>query len=150
MAPAQVFLRGEQQIDHQLDDLARCEVLSGFLVRLFRADPDEFLKNVSHLDIVDALRGKIDFRECLHNFVEQVLLRHPGNLLVKGKPIHDIANVLGESADVAVEIGRELVRIVQQRRHVELRKIIKRSTSEFLKQAPNYVLGSCLYLRMLR
>ena len=39
------FSGREQQVDHQLDHLARGEVLPGLLVRLLRADPDELLED---------------------------------------------------------------------------------------------------------
>ena len=60
VAPAKVLLRREQKVDHQLDHLARCEVLAGLLVRLLGADPDELLEDIAHLDVVHALRRKID------------------------------------------------------------------------------------------
>ena len=47
--------------------------------------------------------------------VEQVFLGHPGDLLVEFEPLHDGADVGREAVDVAVEVRRELVRVVQQR-----------------------------------
>ena len=55
MTAGEVFLRREEEIDHELDHLARGEMFPGFLVGLFRADPDEFLEDVTHLDGIDAL-----------------------------------------------------------------------------------------------
>ena len=60
---SEVFLRREQEIDHELDHLARREVFSSFLVRLLRADPDEFLEDVAHLDVVHALRREVDLAQ---------------------------------------------------------------------------------------
>ena len=81
VAAGEVLLRREQEIDHELDHLARGEVFPGFLVRLFRADPNEFLEDVAHLDVVHALRREIDGGELLDDEVEQVLLGHVGDLL---------------------------------------------------------------------
>jgi len=49
MAAAQILFRREQEIDHQFDDLTRGEVLPGFLVGLFRADPDQLLEHIAHV-----------------------------------------------------------------------------------------------------
>ena len=46
-------VRREQQVDHQLDDLAGREVLPGRLVGDLRELPDEFLEDVAHLVVVD-------------------------------------------------------------------------------------------------
>ena len=135
MAAAQVLLRREQQVDHQLDHLARGEVLPGLLVRLLRADPDEFLEDVAHLDVVHAVGREIDRGERLDDLVEQVLLGHPRDLLVEGEPLHDGADVGREAVDVAVEVGRELVGVVEQLRQVELRQVVERPPGDLLQQA---------------
>jgi hypothetical protein len=57
---AQVLLGGEQEVDHELDHLAGGEVLPGLLVRLFRADPDQFLEDVAHLDGCRPGEGEVD------------------------------------------------------------------------------------------
>ena len=60
VAAGEVFLRREEEVDHELDDFARGEVFPGFLVGLFRADPDEFLEDVTHLDVVHVRGREID------------------------------------------------------------------------------------------
>jgi hypothetical protein len=150
VATAKVLLRREQQIDHQLDNLARCKVLPRLLVRLFGADPNQLFEDVTHLNVIHALRGKIDFRESLDDFIEQIFLRHPSDLLVEREPIHNVAHVLGEPADVAVEIERELVWIVEKLGEIELGEVIKRPARGLLKQASNDVLRLTLDLSMFR
>jgi hypothetical protein len=39
----------EEEIDHEADDLARGEMLSGRLVRLLHELPDELLEDAAHL-----------------------------------------------------------------------------------------------------
>ena len=85
----EVFLRREEEIDHQLDHFARGEVFAGLLVRLLRADPDQFLEDVAHLHVVDLRGGEIDLRKRFDDQVEQILLGHPGDLLVEVEPLHD-------------------------------------------------------------
>jgi len=89
-------------------------VLPGLLVGLFRADPDEFLEDVAHLDVVHSVGREVDGGELLDDEVEQVLLGHVGDLLGEFESLDDRANVRRETVDVAVEVGRELVRIVEQ------------------------------------
>ena len=116
VAAGEVFLRREEEIDHELDHLARGEVFPGLLVGLFRADPDEFLEDVAHLDVVHARGREVDGGERLDDEVEQVFLGHPGDLRAEIEPLHDGADVGREAVDVAVEIGRELVGVIQQAR----------------------------------
>ena len=110
----EVLLRGQEQIHHQLDDFARREVLAGLFVRLLGADPDELLEDVAHLHVVDALGREIDVGEGLDHFIEQILLRHSRDLLIEREPLHDLTNVLRKSVNVAVQIRRKLIRIVEQ------------------------------------
>ena len=53
MAVREVFLRREKEINHQLDHFTRSEVLARFLVRLFRADPNQLFEDIAHLHVVD-------------------------------------------------------------------------------------------------
>ena len=116
VAVGEVFFRREQQVDHQLDHLTRREVVPGLLVRLLSADPDQLLEDVAHLHVVHAIRGEVDGGERLDDLVEQVLLGHARDLRVEGEPLHDLADVGREAVDVAVEVGRELVRVVRASR----------------------------------
>ena len=59
----QILFRGQQQVDHQLDDLARGEVLPGLLVRLLRPDPDQLFEDIAHLHVVHSFQGQIDPRQ---------------------------------------------------------------------------------------
>ena len=60
VAAGEVFLRREEEIDHELDDLARGEMFPGLLVGLFRADPNEFLEDVAHLHVVHCVGRQVD------------------------------------------------------------------------------------------
>lgn len=89
-------------------------------VGLLRADADELFEDVTHLHVIDLSGGEIDLRKGFDDFVEKILLRHPGDLLVEPKAFHNAAHVRRELVDVTVEIWRELVRIVEQLLEVEL------------------------------
>ena len=60
---------------------------------------------------------ELDIGKSFDHFIEQILFRHPSDLLIEGKPLHDLANVLGKGVDVAVQVGRELIRVVKQLGH---------------------------------
>ena len=96
VAFAKIGFGGEQQVDHQADDFARREVFSGFFVGLFRTDPDEFFKDVAHLRFVDGVYREVEFGtgKGFDDFKQQVLLRHFGDLLVEGKTVQNVPNVL--------------------------------------------------------
>lgn len=96
--------------------------MPGLLIRLFRPNSDEFLEGVAHLDVVDPLCREVDLRlaEGLHDLEEQVLLGHAGDVRVEAEAVDDVPHVRREARDVTVEVRCELVRIVQQPRHVEL------------------------------
>ena len=130
VALAQVPFGRQQQVDHQLDHLARREVLPGLLVGLLRPDADELLEDVAHLHVVHPLRREVDPGEALHHLVEQVLLLHAGDLPVEGETLHDLAHVGRESVDVGVQVGGDLVRVVQQLRQVELGEVVERALGD--------------------
>lgn len=135
MAPAQVFFRGEEQVDHKFDHLARREVLPGFLVGLLRADPDQFFEDVAHLHIVDPLRGEVDPFKGFDDLKEQILPRHDRNLLIELEALHDLPHVGGEGVHVGVKVGRELVGVVEQAREVEPREVVERPAGHLTEQA---------------
>ena len=119
MAAAQVLLRRKQQVDHQLDDFARREVFPCFFIGLFRADPDQLFKHIAHLHsrLVGRQVGKaqIEGGELLDDLEQQVLFGHLADLLTKLEVIKDGADVGRVAVDVAVEVGREVAGVVQQR-----------------------------------
>ena len=126
VARAEVRLGREQEADHQPDHLARREVLPGLLVRLLGADADELLEHVPHRHVVDALRREVDVRELLDDLVEQVPLVHARDVLVEPEALHDLEDVVREVPNVAAEVLRDVVRVVEQPREVEPRGVVER------------------------
>jgi len=114
VAFAQILLGGEQQVDHQFDDFARGEVLPGFFVGLFRADPDQFLERITHLYLIDPLWREVDFGESLDHLEQDVFFRYMGDILAELELLHDGAHVGGEGMDVAVQVGRGVVGVGEQ------------------------------------
>ena len=63
---------GEQQVDHEADDLAGREVLPGGLVGQLREAPDQLLVEVAHLEVRDGVGMQVDVGESRNDQVEKV------------------------------------------------------------------------------
>ena len=70
-----VVVLDEEEVDHEADDFARREVLSGRLVREFRELADQLLEDEAHLRVADLVRVEVDVRELLGDLIEQLRLR---------------------------------------------------------------------------
>ena len=114
-------------------------MLPGLLVRLLGADSDELLEHVPHLHVVDALRREVYLRELLHDLVEQVALIHPRDVRIEPEALDDLEDVLREVADVAIEVLRDLVRVVEQPLEVEPRRVVEGPARGLLEQLPPHV-----------
>lgn len=106
---------GEQQVDHEPDRVARCEVLPGGLVRGLRELADQLLEQVSHLGVADRVGVQVDLGELLYDDQQPVLLRQRGDLVVEPEPVEDV-DVLGKARDVVSEVGGQSVRVARQLR----------------------------------
>ncbi len=140
------FHRLKQQVDHELDDLSRGEVLPGLLIILFVELADEFLKHVAHAEIGQAgklasvqadgvMMGKIDVRghEFLDDAVEGVRFRHFPDLVTKIELGDDLGDVGAESVEVMIEIGFELGGITEQAFQGEFRGVVKDLAGSFVQ-----------------
>ena len=79
----------------------------GFLVRLFRANPDEFLEDVAHLDVVHAVGREVDGGECFDDEVEQIFLGHLRDLHVEAEALGDGCFDAGDQFSGIGRIGVE-------------------------------------------
>ena len=83
---------GEDEVDHEADDFARGEVLSGRLVRELGELADEFLECRAHLRVAHAVGMQVDVRELLRDEVEEVRLGEPIDLGVEVEALEDVAD----------------------------------------------------------
>ena len=133
-----LFHRLEQQVDHELDDLARGEVLSGLLVVLLVELADEFLKDVAHAEIGQAgelapvradgvVVGEIDVRgdEFFEDAVEGVRLRHFPDLVAEIELGDDFGDVGAEAVEVVIEVRFQLGGISEQTLEGELGGVVE-------------------------
>ena len=93
---------------------------------------------------------QIDRGERLDDLVQQVLLGHARDLLIEREALHDLADVRREAVDVGVEVGRELIRVVEELGQVQPGQVVERPAGDPLQQAADDRLGLGLDLRVLR
>ena len=109
-------------------------MLAGLLVGLLGADADQLLEDVPHLHVVDALRREVHVGERLHDLEQQVPLVHARDVILEPEALHDLAHIGRERGDVAAEVLRDLIRVVEQPREVEPRGVVERPPRGPLKQ----------------
>src|SRR5579864_9769919 len=104
-------VRGEQQVDHQPDDLARREVVTGGLVRCFIEAPDQVLEDQAHLVIGDDVGMQIDVCELPDHQVEPVGLIQLGDFLLELEVLEYLPRPRRETLDVVRQVLCGLVRL---------------------------------------
>ena len=105
---------GEQQFDHQTNDLARGEVLPGGLVGEFGELADQFLEQGAHGGIADPLGVQVHGGEFPGHQVEQVVLVEAVEGGGEVEALEEVADVVGEAGDVGREVGADVGRVPQQ------------------------------------
>ena len=105
--PDSIGYRHEDQARHELHDVARGEVLAGFLVVLLVEAPDELLEYGAHPVVVEALQtngavrvedgvgAEVDraVEELFQEEAEHVGFDQGGNLVVKPELLQDLLDV---------------------------------------------------------
>ena len=143
VALVEVMFGAEQEVDHEADDLARREMLSGLFVRLFGADQDKFLEDIAHLQIGDGLGGEIDLigGESLDHVEEEVFFVHLGDLHPEVEAFEDVPHVGGEGVYVAREVLGELIGVVEQFFEREGRCVVERNARDLVQLGRHNHLG---------
>ena len=124
--------RVEDEVGHQVDDFARCEVLPGFLVVFLVELADQLFEDIAHTEVrqpghhvavrVFGVVGReVDVgRDELFQHVEQdLLVRHVPHLLEQLEAGDDLFDVVAEAAEVFLDIGQQDLLVVGRGR-VEL------------------------------
>ncbi len=87
-----VVILDEEEVDHEADDFARREVLSGRFVRKLRELADQLLEDVAHFRVADLAGMEVDVGELLGDLIEQLRFRQPLNLSVEIEPLENVAH----------------------------------------------------------
>lgn len=110
-----VIVRKEEKVHHKADDLARGEVVTGFLVGGLIEAPYEFLEDITHFDIGYLIRVQIDFAELGDKKIQTVCFIEFGDVLLKAevldnlsgagrKTLHVVGQVRGYVVGVALKL----------------------------------------------
>lgn len=133
-----VLDRVERQVRHELDDIARCPVLTGLLIVLLVESTNEFLEDCSHsvivesrqLDdfllciLVDRVGTEVDVRggELVDDRPEDVCVHHCPDLVAELELVEDLLDVRRESVEIRLEVGLQCLllptagEVLQQKR----------------------------------
>ena len=79
------------------------------------------------------------FAKRLHHLVQMVVLLHARDLRVEAVVLHDLEDVVRAVPDVAVQVLRDLVWVVQQLAEVEWRRVVERAPRCLLEQPSVHV-----------
>jgi hypothetical protein len=103
--------RQEDQIRHELHGVTGSPVLARFLVVLLVKPADELLEERPHGVVVEAGRADVDLRreELLDERAECVGFGELGDLVAKLEVLQDVLDVRGESVEIGLEVGLELL-----------------------------------------
>src|SRR5205807_1067317 len=118
----------EQQIDHQSNDFARREVLSGGLVRNFGKLADQFLEYRAHLRITDHLGMQVDVGEFLRYQIEQSGFGQPVDLVLKIEGLEDVPDGGRKRLDVSKQVFLDVVLIAHEFLHIQRRCVVEMLT----------------------
>ena len=112
--PVNIPLAGIDQVRHEADDLARCEMVSGFFVGLFVEAHHQMLEQVAHLEVVDPVGVKIDIGHRLDDGEETVAGVELLDLIGQIETLEDEPRGRGKAVDVRYEVRRDVLGIAQQ------------------------------------
>src|ERR1039457_6753102 len=96
--------RYPQQLDHETDDLARGEVISGFLAALFREAPEQFLVDVAHLQRRELVWAEFEPLVLVENGCEAIVLHHQADGGAIVEVLDNVVDVFGEAVDVGAKV----------------------------------------------
>jgi hypothetical protein len=115
----------QQQVDHELDDFARGEVVAGRFVGGFVEAPDQVFEHQPHGDVVDLARMQVDLGELGDHLIEAIGFFELLDLLFELEALEDLADVLGEAVDVSGQMLADVVRVALELLEVELAVVVK-------------------------
>ncbi len=129
----------EQEVDHEADDLARGEVVSGFLVRRFVEFADKFFEAAPHFEVGNGVGVQVDLGELLDELEEAIRFIELLDLLIEPEVVEELAGFLGKGFRVMEKVLCETFGVVQEAAEVVLAGVIEglsRGSAEHLSRTP--------------
>lgn len=132
-----ILFRGDQQLGHQVDDVARGEVRSGLLVIALGELADQLLKDIAHIRGSDALGAHIALRggKLLQHHKEHLAADHRAHLIGKLEVLDNVLDVVGEALQVVVEVAFQIVRVAEQPAEGEAAGVVEAVTGGLAEDA---------------
>ena len=121
-----LLVLGEQDVHHQLDDLARGEVFTGGLVLHFGEAPQQLFEDVAHRVVRYDLRVQVDVGELGDHLVEQAGLVEGVDAFGEAVLVEHVRGVGGEPRDVGAEVLADVARVVEQVDKVQRGGVVER------------------------
>ena len=121
-AEDRVHVRGDQQVDHQVDDLTRREVVTGLAVRVLVELADQVLEDVPHV-VGGQFVQVVHCREPADDPVQEPCPGEPGDLAVQAEAVDDPPDVRREAVDVVAQVLRHRGRVRRDRGEVQAGRV---------------------------
>ena len=117
----------KEDVDHQFDDFARGVVLPGVGVVRFGKAPDDFLEDVAHFEIGNAVGVQVGSRggEFAQDGIEDAFFRHRGDVAFEAEFFDDVPYIGGKAVEVGAEVGFDVVGVVEQFAEVEAADVVE-------------------------
>ena len=119
------LVAGQHQVDHQVDDVARREVLAGVLVQRLVELADQLLEDRPHRRVVDLVGVQVDVLEALEHLEEQARLVELADGVVEVELLQHLAHVRAEAGDVVAQVGGEVRRVGEELLEVVARRVVE-------------------------
>lgn len=126
LLPAHVRAR-QQQICHQVDNVAAGEVRTGFLAEGLRKPPHQILENIAAIHSANLIRPKIALltAKFLDDEIQRVALHHALDDAVELELRQHILHICRKAIEIIAEVALDILRIRKQTLESELAGIIK-------------------------
>lgn len=118
---------GQQQICHQVDNVAAGEVRAGFLAEGLRKTPHQILENIAAIHGANLIRPKIALltAKFLDDEIQRVALHHALDDAVELKFCQHVLHIRRKTVEIIAEVALDILRIRKQTLESELAGIIK-------------------------
>ena len=125
----------EQQVDHEVDDVARREVLAGVLVQRLVELADELFEDGAHRGVVDGVGVQVDpgVAEPLDDLEQQPRLVELRDGVVEVELLEHLAHVGAEPGDVVAQVLRDVGGVGEQLLEVVARRVVEREPRRALE-----------------
>ena len=134
-----VGVRRDEQVRHEVHDVARGEVRTGVLVVGLGEPLDEVLEDVAHVDRLDLVGRHVRLRgaEVLDDLVQQgrIGVGEPLDLVDDLHARQDVLHIVGEAIEVVLEVLLDVLGISLQRLEGELRSVVEGVPRGFSEEA---------------